>query len=154
MLFEGLRKVEAAFLYSVAVIQIYIFCLRLKSKKVEAELLRKSKGGRALDNKNKSLGIIYGACNLKSMICEWAISRGEGNPFQGAEECKTNWIMHFKFCFSRVAFFWLSSKTTVFSLWRLHYIWQCNSSKIPVTRMKMQTISAEQVHEHLWCTAG
>lgn len=34
--------------------------------------------------------MIYGACNLKSMICEWAISRGEGNPFQGAGECKTN----------------------------------------------------------------
>lgn len=70
ILSEGLRKVEAAFLYSVAVIQTYIFCLRLKGKKVEAELLRKSKGGRALDNKNNFLGMIYGACNLKSMICE------------------------------------------------------------------------------------
>lgn len=74
----------------MAVIQIYIFCLRLENKKVEAELLRKNKGGRALDKKINSSGMIYGACNLKSMICEWAISRGEGNPFQGAGECETN----------------------------------------------------------------
>lgn len=82
---------------------------KVKKKKLRQSWYVKAKKGEQL---NKKLLILrewqmYLVTLLKSMICEWSISREKGNPFQGAGECKINEVVHYNICiscFSRLAF--------------------------------------------------